>query len=332
MTNIGITGATGMIGTNLLALLTADERWRERCRPVALVRLESRTEALRELGVEMRVIDYRDPESFRGKVEDLEVLIHLAGLTKAYRRREFYEVNAAATRNLLEAAARYGSGIRHFLFSSSLAACGPAPSPDRPKDEEAQCSPESHYGRSKLEAEAMIRESSLDWTILRLPMVLGPHDYDGLRLFRLVRSGWVFTFGRQEDYFSYIFAQDLCGVILRMVLSPGLYREVLNVCYDGQVRGLEFYREVRRALGLDPALRLHHLPRWSAFAAGFTANLIQAVRGKASYVNLDKARDLTGKNMVMTNAKMKHKLGIEAFREGGALAETLQWFRDRGLL
>jgi len=142
----------------------------------------------------------------------------------------------------------------------------------------------------------------------------------------------VWTFGRQEDHFSYVCAQDLARVILKMILNEAVYRETVNVCYDGSSRGLEFYARIRRILGLDPELRLHHLPRWSAFAVGLGANLIQSVRGKASYINLDKARDLTAKNLVMTNEKLKRKLGMDRFEEAGALTETVRWFRERGLL
>jgi nucleoside-diphosphate-sugar epimerase len=332
MTTIGITGATGMIGTNLVLLLTSEREHRNRYRPVALVRNGSRSRVLEQRGVEKRVVDYQDPNSFAGKLGDLDVLIHLAGLTKAYRARDFYQANTLGTRNLLEAVERYGSGIRHFLYSSSVAACGASPSPDRPKDEQAECVPHSRYGDSKLQAERIVRAAGLDWTILRLPMVLGPHDYEGLRLFRLVRSGLVVTFGRKEDYFSYIFAQDLAKIIVRMILNGSVYGEIVNVSYDGSVRALEFYEKMRQALGLDPKLRLRHLPRWSFFAVGAVAGVVQYLTGRARYVNLDRARDLTRKNFVLCNEKMKAILGMGEFRESGALNQTLQWFEEEGLL
>ncbi|MBN1835683.1 MAG: NAD-dependent epimerase/dehydratase family protein [Spirochaetales bacterium] len=332
MTRIGITGATGMIGTNLLTQLDAAAELRARYRPIALVRRESCTEALQGRGVEVRLVDYRDVGSFAGKLEDLEVVVHLAGLTKAYRKAEFYEVNAAGTRAILEAVSRYGEQVRHFLFSSSMAACGPSASPQAPKDEEAECNPVSHYGASKLEAEQAIREAGLDWTILRLPVVLGPHDYYGLRLLRIARGGWLWTFGPGEDYFSWVCAQDLARVLLRMIGNEAVFREVVNVCYDDSARAVDLYARVRRLSGLDPQRRLHHLPRWSAFVVGAAANALQSLCRRASCVNLDKVRELTAKNFVITNRKLKQRLGMARFEEAGALAETVQWFRERGLL
>lgn len=332
MTNIGITGATGMIGTNLITLLTSREELRRRYRPVALVRQLSRTAWLEKRGVEARPVDYRAPDSFEGRIGDLQVMVHLAGLTQTYRTAQFYEANTGGTGSLLEAVSRHGKGIRHFLFSSSVAACGPARSAAEPKDEEAECTPESCYGDSKLQAEQLVRGSALDWTILRLPMVLGPHDYEGLRLFKLVRTGWAFTFGSGPDYFSYVCAQDLARIMVGLILNPRAYREVVNVCYDGVVPAVELYRELRKAMGLSPAIKVLRLPRWSAFAAGCLASLVQRATRTSGYVNLDKAWELTSKYLIMTNGKMKDKLNMDRFVESGALAETVQWFREKGLL
>jgi nucleoside-diphosphate-sugar epimerase len=140
------------------------------------------------------------------------------------------------------------------------------------------------------------------------------------------------TFGREEDYFSYIFAQDLVRVVVRMILVESTYGEVLNVSYDGSVRALEFYKQMRTAMGLDPKLKLYHLPRWSFFAVGVAAGLVQYLTGRARYVNLDRARDLTRKNFILCNEKMKGKLGMDCFRETGALSETVRWFKEEGLL
>jgi nucleoside-diphosphate-sugar epimerase len=332
MTNIGITGATGMIGKNLIAFLTSSQELRRRYRPVALVRRESRSGEVQARGVETRSVAYHDPGSFDGPIADLQVIVHLAGLTTAYRTSEFYRVNTEGTRNLLEAVRRYGREVRHFLFSSSVAACGPAPSAYEPKDEQAQCSPSSHYGDSKRRAEELIRASGLHWTILRLPMVLGPYDFEGLKLFKLVRSGWVFTFGRGQDFFSYLFAQDLARVAVQMILNPKVYRQVVNVCYDGIVPAVQLYGEMRSAMGVDPAVRLVHLPRWSAFAAGFLAGLVQRLTRRSGYLTLDKAGELTGKYLVMKNDKLKKTLNMDRFVESGALAETAHWFREQGLL
>jgi nucleoside-diphosphate-sugar epimerase len=332
MTNVGITGATGMIGKNLVSLLTSSEELRHRYRTVALVREVSRTVELERWGVEQRRVDYGAAEGFRDGIADLQVIVHLAGVTQAYRTADFYRANTAGTRNLLEAVSRYGTSVRHFLFSSSLAACGPAHSPSEPREEEAECTPESRYGESKLRAEGLIRCSGVDWTVLRLPMVLGPHDYEGLRLFRLVRTGWAFTFGRGPDYFSWVCAQDLAAVFVALMLNPSAYGEVINVCYDGVVPAPELYGNLRTAMGLDPGIRILHLPRWSAFAVGLAASLVQRVCRRPGYVNLDKAWELTGKYMVLSNRKMKEKLKMDHFVESGALAETVRWFRSRGLL
>jgi dihydroflavonol-4-reductase len=128
-----------------------------------------------------------DPQSLDAALRDVTHVIHCAGCTKALRNSEFYEVNQAGTRNVVEAVNRQQGRIQRLVHLSSLAAGGPA-SPDQPAREDDLPHPVSEYGRSKLAGEREVQDAcKTEYVILRPPAVYGPRDEAFLPLFKAVK-------------------------------------------------------------------------------------------------------------------------------------------------
>ncbi|MEN0110196.1 MAG: NAD-dependent epimerase/dehydratase family protein, partial [Planctomycetota bacterium] len=180
-----VTGATGFIGVRLVERLVARGD-----RVACLVRPTSDTGGLEPLGVERAVGSLGDAESLVRAVggsfggEGAEVVLHVAGLTHAWRAEDFHRVNAEGTATLCRAAAGASSPPTVVLLSS-LAAAGPSPD-GAPHTEATKPAPISHYGRSKLAGERAARRFAdrLPLSIVRPPVVFGPGDRDGLLLFK----------------------------------------------------------------------------------------------------------------------------------------------------
>ena len=100
-----------------------------------LVRRSSNLRWIPAEGVESATADVRDPASLQALVAGVSWIFHFGGLTRAARREEFFRVNAEGTQKLWEAAREAGGNVELFVFCSSLAASGPAPSHDRPRRE-----------------------------------------------------------------------------------------------------------------------------------------------------------------------------------------------------
>jgi nucleoside-diphosphate-sugar epimerase len=85
----------------------------------------------------------------------------------------YYRTNVEGTRRLLEAAV--SAGVSRVVFLSSVKAAGEGD--DTLTDESLAPRPVSAYGKSKLEAEALVNEArecfGLATTVLRLPLVYG---------------------------------------------------------------------------------------------------------------------------------------------------------------
>ena len=99
--------------------------------------------------------DLTRPESLVGVCKGCDQVLHLAALTHSNSAALYDEVNTGGTLHLIEEARR--SGVRRFTFVSTRA-----------------ISPEGGaYSRSKIAAEAIVRESGLAWNILRPSEVYG---------------------------------------------------------------------------------------------------------------------------------------------------------------
>jgi len=77
--------------------------------------------------------------------------------------------------------------------------------------EDAEPTPLTLYGKSKLEGELVVRRSTLSRraTVIRPPVVYGPRDVDALPDLQGGRSGALFRIGRPDSYFSFIYVTDL---------------------------------------------------------------------------------------------------------------------------
>ena len=167
---IVITGANSAVGQAIL-----------RCGPnhevttnmfVAAVRSARAAEQLRsETGnaVEVVRISYDDPGSLDAAFQGASAVIHLAGILVEPPDSTYEQANVASTRGVVEAAKR--SGVQKIVLVSATGA-----------DETSR----NRYYRTKGQAEALVRASGLNYTVLRAPLLLGRGTAGGAALGRHV--------------------------------------------------------------------------------------------------------------------------------------------------
>lgn len=320
-----VTGGTGFIGSHLLErLLNHDhEVW-------ALVRRPAKLGPLRA-APRLHVLEgdlFHVPPPPR----DMDVVFHLAGLTKAARTKDYYTVNRKGTQSVLSALR--DAGVRApVIHLSSQAAAGPTLASGAPRREEDPPAPVSDYGRSKLEAEAEALRflGVFPVALLRVGAVYGPRDEDFLELFRWVRRGWIPRFGRRPQRLSAIHVADVATAILRAAETGPWRGEVFNIAADPPVAwpdlGAATARILRcRARRLTIPLGVVRLAcAGSAGAARLT--------GRATAVNPSKYADLKAGDWTMDLRKAREILGFTAaigLEEG--LRETLEWYDRTGRL
>ena len=222
MTTILLTGAGGLVGSRLLPRLV-----REGIDCRALLR---RDVTLPEGAVGVRG-DLGEPSSLRAAVEGVDAVVHLAALFRTADDDAIWRANLDGTRNLVEAVTAYAPRARFIMASTGNVYDPDAPRPARETD---ACSPTAAYPASKLAAEALLRDSGLTWSIVRLPFVYG--DGDG-HLASMPSLATRFGLHPAHTY-SVMHHRDV-AVVMRLALDGALDGQVINATDDAPVSVFE---------------------------------------------------------------------------------------------
>jgi uncharacterized protein YbjT (DUF2867 family) len=154
MTRIAVVGGHGQIARLLHPLLvTAGHR------PVALVRKEEHRAELEEAGAEVRMLDIErdDVEAFAAAFEGCAAVVFAAGGGPDGNIERKRTVDLEGSLKSIEAASM--AGIRRFVQVSAIGVDAPLPADTAPVWKA--------YVEAKRDSDVALRDSDLDWTILR---------------------------------------------------------------------------------------------------------------------------------------------------------------------
>ncbi len=319
-----VTGGTGFVGSHLIRELLAGDRNRVH----VLIRDSRRLRAC-DFNEEISLVhgDLFDADPFP---DDIELVFHLAAVTKAVSAREFTHVNVEGTRSLLEKL-RPLKNLKKAVLLSSLAAAGPSRH-DEPLREEMPADPISLYGRSKLAQEkAFAEHCPVPFVILRAPIVFGPGDMDMLDAFRIVRKGIIPVLGSTERRYSVIYVKDLVRGMIVAALSS-CQNEIFYIANPEAIEWQSFMEQVSRLLGRQKTRKIRIPEILGRVLAEFSEIRIRAL-GKKAIFNRDKFNEMKFPAWVCSAEKIGARLHFQPRSTlQAALAETIDWYRKRDLL
>jgi dihydroflavonol-4-reductase len=113
-----ITGATGLLGSNLVRLLV------DRGYPVGVfIHTRSYTKTLQGLPIKKHFGDILDPESVEAAVQEYDVVVHAAAITEYWpsRSKKIREVNIEGTRNIINAVKKFN--LSRLIYVGSGSSC-----------------------------------------------------------------------------------------------------------------------------------------------------------------------------------------------------------------
>jgi len=324
-----LTGGSGFLGSYVAEQLAAGGHAVR-----ALVRPRSDRSILSKLpGVEFAPGAIEEPPTLAAALQDVDAVVHVAGIVKARKPEDFFTVNTGGTKNLLEAALERG-GLKRFVYVSSLAAMGPS-ADGKPVPEDAEPHPVTQYGRSKLQAEQAVLAASaqLPVTVIRPPMIYGPRDRETLAFFTSIKNGVLPVIGDRSNTLSVVYAADCADAVVRAALSDGAPSGRAYFVEDGSVytQG-EMAAEAERAMGKRALLRFA-MPLGVVRAAAVATQAWGAVSGTAQMLTLDKVRELSQRHWVCSGEGARRDLGwAPRVQWAQGVQEAVKWYRAEGWL
>jgi len=292
-----VTGASGFIGSHVVdRLVSGGER----------VRCLLRRKNYAGLPPQAEVV-YGELISGAGLEEALQgadAVIHLAGVTKALTADDYYAGNARATETLLRA--MKGRGIR-LVHVSSLAAAGPSLN-GVPVGEDAEPRPVTHYGKSKLAAEHVVRELVPEAVIVRPPVVYGPRDRDVFRILKPLSQGIALQLGGGERWFSAIYVKDLVDGLITAERAAQAAGRTYFLANSKPVSWSELSAATARITGRKA--RILQVPGRVAYAAGWCAEIGAHLTGRPGIVSREKVREALCSHWTCDTRRAAEEIGF----------------------
>ncbi|HEY7384730.1 MAG TPA: NAD-dependent epimerase/dehydratase family protein [Beijerinckiaceae bacterium] len=244
---IALTGATGFIGRHLLRELPK--------RGYRMRVLLRRPTVLPPEATGAVVGDLAAPRNMANALAGVDAVIHSAGLAHAMSglpEDDYRAINTDATIGLARAAAR--AGAKRFVFLSSIRAQS-GPVADAVLTEDLSPEPTDMYGRSKLDAERGLADTTIDWVALRPVLVYGPGVKGNMAaLIKLAQLRLPLPLGGLGGRRSLLSVDNLVEAIDVVLRAPAPLKRPLIVADPEPLTLPEMIAALRTGLGRKPGL------------------------------------------------------------------------------
>ena len=231
---VTVLGGTGFVGSRLVPRLHADGH--------RIDVLSRNREARRELGVLPRVrvvnCDVHDRHALTRALEGADAAVNLVGILneRGNDGSGFHKAHVELADALV--AACKAAGVGRLLQMSALRAGEGA----------------SHYLRTRGEAEARVRSSSLAWTIFRPSVIFGPGDGLFFRFADLLRIAPVLPIARAGARFAPVHVGDVAEAFARALAHRHSIGETYELVGPRVVTLREIVRWTAELVGLRRAV------------------------------------------------------------------------------
>ncbi|GAB5454705.1 MAG: NAD-dependent epimerase/dehydratase family protein [Henriciella sp.] len=270
---IAVTGATGFIGSHLLARLGA-----ENTPTRALIRYKPNRVASAPGSTEIVSGSLNDRDALSKLLTGARTCIHLAGATTSINASGFHSANVIGTYNMAASAA--AAGVEHFICVSSQAARAPRI---------------SDYAASKAMSESALEPFRADMriTIIRPPAVIGAGDPMLQPMLDLIRAGWLPAPSepkRAPRAFAVISVHDLVSQIVDSIAGSGAGPQFVEPCSVASTNWTDVASATTELL--ERNVRIVRLPPVLMKAAAVLADGIAKLTRRTFPLSLSKVREL----------------------------------------
>lgn len=321
---IFVTGASGFIGKHLV-----EQAVKQGFEVYAMVRKSSDTSQLKH--AHLVYGDVTSEESMRSIFSNfssqnikIDCVVHAAALTKSNSKQAFYNTNYEGTEKLLRVMQSENIKPERIIFLSSLAACGPAALGGMIQLSDSN--PVTLYGKSKLQAEPLIKNSGIPYIIIRPTAVYGPGEKDLLTVFKFINKNINPLLGNRPQELTFIYVEDLVNLILKSITSAKVNETYFAT--DGKIYSRhDLTLAISKALNKKPFNLLVPLPIVKTVA--FITQSLNTVFNTPGQLNLDKYNELVAESwncdLACTIADLQFKSEHDLYT--GA-QKTVDWYKQ----
>ena len=319
-----VTGATGLVGSQVI------QRALKLGQPVtALVRSVEQAGFLQEQGVELIEGDLTRPETLHTKLSSVTQVVHTAAKVGDWGRvDEYRQTNVTGLMNLI-AALQEQCELKRLIHISSLGVYAARDHHGTDETEPPHASGIDGYTLSKIEAEQLLQQQSIPYTILRPGFIYGPRDRTVLpRILERLQSGQFAYLGSPEKLMNNTYVKHLVDAIFLALNQEQAIGQIYNITDVTLVSKREFISTIAEQAGYKSPEKVVPLP-----VARHLAKLLEGLwrlLGKKQAPILSQARiKFLGLNLDYSTLKAQQELGYApqtSYRE--AMAETIDWFRE----
>ena len=328
MSRVAVTGASGLLGGNLAAELTAAGH-----HVVAIRRTGSKVSQLDDLAIEWHDADLGSTAAMTRAFAGADCVFHCAAAVTVKRMvtPEMTATNVTGTANVIEAVIE--AKVPRLVHTSSVVAVGLA-TDGRPCDETATWNFDAEglidaYAITKRRAENVVNAAKdrVDAVIVNPTYMFGPRDArpsSGRLIVDVVRRrvpGWT------SGYNNFVDVRDVArGMIAAWQKGRRGERYILgghDMTYGDVMRAIAAVAGTR-----PPRLRV---PRPAAWLFGKWGDLVER-SGREPVVNSTQVRYAYSEKFRFQSDKAARELGYHHGPLEPALRDALDWFRTHGML
>lgn len=297
MSCVLVTGAAGFIGKSL-----CNQIHRLKIRVIAADRFATQLSE----GLESIPVGTIDGETtWIDALRDVDLVIHLAARVHVMHDADidplakFRAVNVDGTLNLARQAAE--TGVRRFIFLSSIKVNGEQTLPGKQFTELDKATPQDAYAISKWEAEQgllkIAQKSRMEVVIIRPPLVYGPGvKANFLTMMRWLHKGIPLPLGAIHNQRSLVALDNLVDLIITCLDHPAAANQVFLAGDGEDLSTSELLRRLGLAMGKPARLLPVPVVLLQAGAALLGRRDMAQRLCESLQVDISKARNLLGWN------------------------------------
>ncbi len=233
-----VVGGTGFVGRAIVARLT---QLGEKVR--ILARGLTKTPRRTENRVELFLGDASEPDTLDSALQGVVTVINLVGIIRPTRMQSFEKAHVDTVRNVVDAMKR--ANVQRLVHMSALGT--------RPYAA-------SRYHQTKWEGEQIVRNSGLEWTIMRPGLIVGKGDGFVTTFVKLMRPplstiqlGTVPLFGGGTMIFQPVAVEEVAKCFARVISHADAVGSVFEICGREKITLKQMLEEIARALGANPS-------------------------------------------------------------------------------